>query len=483
MEASGEDATGGESAAASVASLVRAYVAARSFAPSDAESAREGDAVVGTAEAERLSQAIWSRFEYEIGPPYQPSAFGSGEWGSGWAPKSAVARSSPLNGAEAMPNPFATAPVPREACEAEEDEAAFASAWGALERGSGKQHAMSDDEVVVGRSSARGAAVILKDRRVSGKHFRIVYRGGDADPMLRDMSTNGTWLNGRRLKRGDDVPVFDGDVIATIDPGMADAEVGVFTLRLRDGAAIDDSGAGSGEEEEEVVVVAPVAPVADGAVDDGMDVTITLPRGGDFLQAVKEARAATASAPASAAARPPPPPGCAVAEEAAEAAEACECAAADVDADVDIDGALRSEAAAAQLRELAAAMRVLVAFAARELQVGAEGADSAQTAAVAVVEVAEAEAAPARSRAAAASAAWMVCALATAAEELERGALAAAAAALAGLYVHAVAHHAAEVAACERAGSAVRERFAAATEARALIGSARLVALLDAARC
>ena len=495
-----DDATGGEAAADSVASLVRAYVATRSFASSDAESACEGDAVDDTAEAERLSKAIWSRFEYEIGPPYQGSEFGGGTWGGGWGARSAVAAPPPLpHGTEAMPNPFATAPVPpRETSDAEEDEAAFASAWGALEHRSGTRNTLTVDEVVVGRSSARGATVILKDRRVSGKHFRLVRRGGDADPMLRDMSTNGTWLNGRRLKRGDDVPVFDGDIIATIDPGMADAQVGIFTLRLhdsRDGTSLSDSGAGSGEEEEEEEEEV-VAKEED--TTDDMDVTITLPEGGNFLQAMKEAKAAAAaaaaSASASAAVRPPLPPGCAaevvlapapapcgrvVAEEAEEAEEAAECAAADVvaDAGVHVDGALHSEGVAVQLRELTAAMRVLIAFASTEIQVGVEDAETAQTAAVA------AEVAPTRRTAAAASTAWMTCALATAAGELERGALAAAAAALAGLYVHAVAHHAAEVAACESAGCAVRERFAAAVDARALIGDARLVALLDAARC
>lgn len=49
--------------------------------------------------------------------------------------------------------------------------------------------------------------VMVPDNRVSGLHCVILRRGKNGGPALKDMSTNGTLLNGQRLDKSEEVGI------------------------------------------------------------------------------------------------------------------------------------------------------------------------------------------------------------------------------------------------------------------------------------
>ena len=417
---------------------------AQLLSSSGGETSAAAGSPAGTAAesgSEALSREIYRRYAYEIGPPYQLSDWERGRSSpTASASPPALPRPASSTGLDELPNPFATSLPPRPPTPPPDEEGA-APSWGTLIVATpSSEWALRDGCVVVGRTPTRGAQVVVSDRRVSGAHFRLTLRaGGDCEPILRDTSTNGTWLNGRRLIRGDDVPVFDGDHIAAIDPSMQDAAVGSFELRLGERAKPIPAPAPAKKKSRAPPPALRVGADVDaeaeaaspnprsGLLADTMDVTFVLPVGSDWL-------------------------------------------------------------ARGQLDELLSAMHVLVSFASHELELGVEAAEAAASGATgassrgptAAAAAAAAPAPSARRRAAAASAAWMQCALQVAGDELEAGALDTAAAGLVGLLVHAAAHHPAELASCEAAGTSVRAKFGRATNALDLI-DAPLRALFEAA--
>jgi hypothetical protein len=71
-----------------------------------------------------------------------------------------------------------------------------------------------DDLLLVGRDPARvdpTRRLVLDDPTVSREHFELRRRNDGL--VLFDLSSNGTSINGRRVKRGEPTPVGDGDLI------------------------------------------------------------------------------------------------------------------------------------------------------------------------------------------------------------------------------------------------------------------------------
>jgi adenylate cyclase len=88
--------------------------------------------------------------------------------------------------------------------------------------------------------------LILDEPSISRDHFEL---RSDSHGMTRliDHSTNGTWVNGRRVERGEPVPLADGDRI----------ELGELTLEFRAGAAAPER-----VESELTIRTAGVIPLA-----------------------------------------------------------------------------------------------------------------------------------------------------------------------------------------------------------------------------
>ena len=66
----------------------------------------------------------------------------------------------------------------------------------------------------VGRMAA--SALLLSDSRVSGRHF--VFEAVADGMSVCDHSTNGTYLNGKRLEKGAPIVLADGDVVVPLVP-------------------------------------------------------------------------------------------------------------------------------------------------------------------------------------------------------------------------------------------------------------------------
>ncbi len=77
-----------------------------------------------------------------------------------------------------------------------------------VEGGEMRRRYRLDDGVTIGRADSN--AIVLADARVSREHARIVGTGEEFAIEDRD-SANGTFLNGRRIRRA---PIAPGDVIA-----------------------------------------------------------------------------------------------------------------------------------------------------------------------------------------------------------------------------------------------------------------------------
>jgi len=93
------------------------------------------------------------------------------------------------------------------------------------EGGAQRRLDFSKPEVTVGR--VHGNDIVLSKRNVSKQHARLTLKG--EQPVVVDLnSTNGTWVNGRKitspqpLKQGD--KIYIADFIITLEPGNADSE-------------------------------------------------------------------------------------------------------------------------------------------------------------------------------------------------------------------------------------------------------------------
>ena len=76
----------------------------------------------------------------------------------------------------------------------------------------GERIKFDEDGVMVGRSSARSDYVITGNGSLSRSHCKFFVRDGSAY-IYDDNSSNGTYLNGRRLSMGETVPVGRGDKV------------------------------------------------------------------------------------------------------------------------------------------------------------------------------------------------------------------------------------------------------------------------------
>ena len=76
----------------------------------------------------------------------------------------------------------------------------------------GERVKFDEDGVMVGRSSARSDYIITGNGSLSRSHCKFFVRDGSAY-IHDDNSSNGTYLNGRRLSMGETVPVGRGDKV------------------------------------------------------------------------------------------------------------------------------------------------------------------------------------------------------------------------------------------------------------------------------
>ncbi|GMM36307.1 serine/threonine/tyrosine protein kinase [Saccharomycopsis crataegensis] len=65
---------------------------------------------------------------------------------------------------------------------------------------------------IFGRNSSVDKPFGVRTQRLSGKHFRIWYKENNI--MIQDLSTNGTWINNVRLKKGKNYLLNQGDEVA-----------------------------------------------------------------------------------------------------------------------------------------------------------------------------------------------------------------------------------------------------------------------------
>ena len=83
----------------------------------------------------------------------------------------------------------------------------------------------------MGRASA--CNVVLEEPWVFGTHFSIEIGtdcDGDEAFMVADRSSNGTWLNGRRLQQGVATPMFRGDYLCARSPTKCHHAIAVWFL-------------------------------------------------------------------------------------------------------------------------------------------------------------------------------------------------------------------------------------------------------------
>ncbi len=87
--------------------------------------------------------------------------------------------------------------------------ASEAGTWSLL--GAGRAFTLGEPVVRLGRALSND--VILDDRRISRRHAQLRWRAGTYH--LSDMgSSGGTTLNGRPVRRGEEIPLQDGDVVS-----------------------------------------------------------------------------------------------------------------------------------------------------------------------------------------------------------------------------------------------------------------------------
>lgn len=125
-----------------------------------------------------------------------------------------------------------------------------------------KSVAVRTVRISCGRDAAN--TIVLKDGRISLRHFTVRVRaaaGGRVVLDLLDQSSNGTWVDGRKVGRGRRVPLVVGDRIVALPASLVGREGEVGYVLLYDtkgawcaaGASSSESGeiASSSQEEEQ----------------------------------------------------------------------------------------------------------------------------------------------------------------------------------------------------------------------------------------
>lgn len=95
-------------------------------------------------------------------------------------------------------------------------------------------------QLEIGRYQAGGDAppgtLLIDDPTVSRRHC-VLTRTAEAQCVLRDTSSNGTWVDGRRLVPGIEVEIQSGQVIRLGKDHLFELEAGASTVRETDSAA------------------------------------------------------------------------------------------------------------------------------------------------------------------------------------------------------------------------------------------------------
>ena len=143
----------------------------------------------------------------------------------------------------------------------DEDESVAAPFWGRLipivagGRSTVECLTLTADEHIVSRSSKQGdSALVIANPRISSRHAKFVHNNG-SDPVLEDLSTNGTWVNGERLGKGNERILKTGDTVAFINPADTAANADGTTTFTFIVAGASDSEADEMELNEAIVGV------------------------------------------------------------------------------------------------------------------------------------------------------------------------------------------------------------------------------------
>ena len=84
---------------------------------------------------------------------------------------------------------------------------------------------LTGDEHTVGRSGEPSLKIV--NPRISTRHAKFEHK--DGQPVLTDLSTNGTWVNGVRLGKGNERVLKTGDTVAFINPADTAANADATT--------------------------------------------------------------------------------------------------------------------------------------------------------------------------------------------------------------------------------------------------------------
>ena len=131
---------------------------------------------------------------------------------------------------------------------------------------------LTAEEHTVGRvKTPNGPWLLINNPRISSQHAKFVSKNREA--VLQDVSTNGTWVNGVRLGKGNERRLKTGDVISFINPDQGAAsdaitseETGHHVFSFIAGSASDQAsgasiattsatGGSGGDEEAEALLV------------------------------------------------------------------------------------------------------------------------------------------------------------------------------------------------------------------------------------
>ena len=85
----------------------------------------------------------------------------------------------------------------------------------------------------------RGAAcsLVLSQSFISTTHARLLRDGGDGAPAVEDTSTNGVWLNGQKVGKGNSRPLRHADALSLAKPDATEASALRFLFTAPSAAA------------------------------------------------------------------------------------------------------------------------------------------------------------------------------------------------------------------------------------------------------
>lgn len=104
--------------------------------------------------------------------------------------------------------------------EDEFDERKNSDHWGLLLQNKGKRLELSDPDAIYSVGSCSKCSIVLKGNNISRKHFIIKQDKGTrvSLPIIIDKSSNGTYVNGNKLKKDEERPLKQYDIITLLSP-------------------------------------------------------------------------------------------------------------------------------------------------------------------------------------------------------------------------------------------------------------------------